>query len=106
MEVTHNNLPQAIEEILKKVEAIEKALNAKTVFDFDTKLSVFEAIEYEYQRTGYKPARQTIYGRCCRRTMPFMKNNTKTMFHFGTLKKWFDDGMPKGPFLPNEINND
>ena len=92
--VTYNNLPEAIEYLITKVETLEKALMEKseaTTAPMDRWLNIDELKAYLPDH----PAKATIYGWVSKREIPYHKGGKKLRFLQSDIDKWLSNGKHK-----------
>ena len=89
--VTYNNLPESVEYLITKVEALEKALMEKSEAPsapVDRWLNIDELKAYLPDH----PAKATIYGWVSRREIPYHKGGKKLRFLQSDIDKWLSNG--------------
>lgn len=85
-QVTHNNLPSAVGELIEMVRDMQKKIAdlSTTKGASDQWLSLSELIEYLPSR----PARSTIYAYTRNGTIPFSKSSNKLTFRKSLIDLW------------------
>lgn len=86
-QITFNNLPEAIQEIHKKLDLLlSKSIQAPA--DPDKLLTIEELIEF----VPGNPAKQTVYGWINNRLIPFEKHGKRLYFRQSAIQEWLDNG--------------
>lgn len=102
MEISYNNLPEALAEVLERLERIEEVL-LKTSKEFQSfpeeLLTISEAAQF------LKISVSTLYGKVCKRKIPFMKNGKRVYFKKDELTEWLKTGT-KGKVIDFAKNAD
>lgn len=85
-QVTYDNLPESISEILAKVDQI---LSMTTPIEERDKLMNLEELR-EY--LPEKPAKQTIYGWVTDKKIPYERHGKFLFFRKSHISEWLDNG--------------
>jgi len=88
--VTYNNLPEAVEYLIAKVEALEKALLTKSetpTAPVDRWMNIDELKAYLPDH----PAKATIYGWVSKREIPYHKGGKKLRFLQLEIDAWISN---------------
>jgi len=88
--ITFNEIPQAIEELSRKVDILLS--EHKSEPEKDRLLSVPEYQDYMKEKTGKRPARQTVYDQVFRRMVPFEKHGKFLYFRRSSIDEWLANG--------------
>jgi excisionase family DNA binding protein len=92
MNITFNEIPQAIEILLAKMEKIESFLcNKDCISNSDEWFSLDQLCKYH----PGNPSRQTVYGWVCSRSIPFHKAGKKLLFLKSEIDNWIKSGRVK-----------
>jgi len=88
--ITFNDVPKILTELNKKVDFLLSRSEPQKE-DEDRYLTIEELCEYLPE----KPARQTVYGWVCNRTIEFEKYGKRLLFKKSTIDKWLANGRRK-----------
>ena len=86
--ITFEKMPEAIEDLTYKVDAILKAMTDNTKPETDKLFTPDELINFLPEH----PARQTIYGWVNYRRIPFEKHGKRLYFRKSCIEKWLNNG--------------
>ena len=85
MSLSFNELPNAIEEVLQRLTAIETTINARLAPAIPPEP---EFMTIEQVAALLNLSVQTIYGKCHRRQIPFTKSGKKLSFRRSAILNW------------------
>lgn len=88
MQLTFDKLPEAVGQLLEKLENIERLLQQKNLKEqkkADDVLTIDQAAEF------LRLAKPTIYALVGRREIPFMKKSKRLYFSTNDLTQWLRD---------------
>ena len=87
--ITFDNLPDAVQELHKKIDRLLSQQTAKkSDTDPDKLLTLEELIEFLPE----KPAKQTIYGWVNGRLIPYEKHGKRLYFRKSEVDMWLSNG--------------
>jgi hypothetical protein len=84
---TTDQLRQIVREELNQSRQLPKPIETET----DPLLTLEQCQEFIEQKTGRKPAKQTIYSHVCQRTMPYKKFGKYLYFRRSTIESWLSN---------------
>ncbi|HVN57777.1 MAG TPA: helix-turn-helix domain-containing protein [Bacteroidales bacterium] len=86
--ITFDNLPDAVQELHKKIDRLLNQTQAAKQSDPDKLLTLEELIEFLPE----KPAKQTIYGWVNGRLIPYEKHGKRLYFRKSEVDMWLSNG--------------
>lgn len=86
--ITFEKMPEAIENLTFKIDAILKAMANDSKPETDKLFTLDELIDYLPEH----PARQTIYCWVNYRRIPYEKHGKRLYFRKSSISKWLDNG--------------
>ena len=102
--ITFETMPKAMEYLIGKVEALEKALldkNEVPNIQVDRWFNIDELKEYDPDR----PSKATIYGWVSKGEIPYHKSGKKLRFLQSDIDKWLSNGKRKSEYeLKDDAN--
>jgi hypothetical protein len=84
---TTDQLRQIVREELTHAGQLTKSIEIET----DPLLTLEQCQDFIEQKTGRKPAKQTIYSHVCQRTMPFKKFGKYLYFRKSVIDAWLSN---------------
>lgn len=88
VKITHDNLPEAIIELHRKVDLLLSQSHVSNPVDEDKLLTIEQLIAYLPEH----PARQTIYGKVNNRSIPYEKHGSRLYFRKSEIDSWLSNG--------------
>jgi hypothetical protein len=105
MEVNHNNLPQAVQQIQEELSQLKSLLMERVapskIEGSEIWFDINELVAYDPE----KRSRQTFYTYVSRREIPFHKNNKKLLFLKSEIDVWLKQGR-KSTNLELQVETD
>ena len=90
MKITHNDLPEAISEVLKRISRIEEIIATPSAPEQgDELLNAKQAAEF------IQKALPTLYGLVSKRKIPHLKKGKHLMFYRSELMEYLNSGRRK-----------
>jgi excisionase family DNA binding protein len=89
MEVSYNNIPEALSEVLERLVRIEGVLlkNSQGIDSIPEELlTITQAAQF------LKISVSTVYGKVCKQKIPFLKNGKRIYFRKTELTEWLKAG--------------
>lgn len=91
MELTFDQLPEAISLIHNKLDTLEQLLLNQNKIEIDTWFNIDQLCQYHPS----KPAKQTVYAWVRQRKIPYHKNGKKLAFLKSEIDTWLKQGRRK-----------
>lgn len=89
-QITFDQLHAAVAELHRKMDAIMAAIGSPLPErDLDRLLTMEQLIDYLPDH----PARATVFGWTCARTIPFQKHGRRLYFRVGDIDEWLNHGV-------------
>ena len=86
--ITYDNLPEAVQELHKKIDRLLTQVHSVPQPEADRLLTIEELRDYLPEC----PARQTIYGWVNERNVPYEKYGRKLYFRKSAIDTWVNNG--------------
>ena len=105
MEITHDNLPKAVSELINKVDRLELLLLEKTTPSQQTEERWFDLEELCIYLPD-KPTKPTVYNWIHNRSIPSHKGQKKLRFLKSEIDAWLNQGSKRNiAEIKNDVGN-
>lgn len=88
LQITHNNLPEAIGYLTGRVDHLIELLSSSGPAQSDTWFGIDELCQYRPD----KPSKSTVYAEVSHRKIPFHKRSKKLIFLKSEIDQWLAGG--------------
>jgi excisionase family DNA binding protein len=107
IEINHNNMPAAMMQLFVKLDRIEKLmLQSKLQAAPAPKADPWLSLQQLCDHLPSKPAKQTVYGWICHKSIPFHKKGKRVFFSLAEIDAWLASGRNQTmQEIASEVNN-